>query len=266
MLAQRKIELISGDLGRFEREADAALLGRSFAARKGLKVGDSFRFGSIDVKVVGVFASDEATEEGVILTHLEFLQRAGPVDRLGTVTQFEVQIDDASHAKEIAASIDATFKNAQEPTDTRPKTEFLEGAVRDLREILRFARWLGLGCVAVVLALVANTVLMSVQERVREFGVFRTLGFKELHIGLLVLGEAWILTLTGCAVGLGLAWLMVAYTHVSIGAEGVAVSFAIQMDLVARVLGVALLAGGLAGIFPAINSARRPVAVALREA
>ena len=266
MLATRKLRLVEGDLARFEREKDAALLGRAFAARKGLDVGDTFRFGRIDVKVVGIFASEEPTEESVILTHLEFLQRAGPVDRLGTVTQFEVKVADAAQATQISAAIDAVFKSAQEPTDTRAKIEFLENAVSDLREILRFARWLGLGCVAVVLALVANTVLMSVQERVREFGVFRTLGFKERHIAMLVLGEAWILTLAGCALGLALAWLMVAFTHVAIGAEGVAVSFVVQSGLVLRVILVALIAGSLAGIFPAINSARRPVAVALREA
>jgi len=266
MLATRKLRLVDGDLARFEREKDAALLGRAFAARKGLDVGDTFRFGRIDVKVVGIFASDEPTEESVILTHLEFLQRAGPVDRLGTVTQFEVKVADAAQATQISAAIDASFKSAQEPTDTRAKIEFLESAVSDLREILRFARWLGLGCVAVVLALVANTVLMSVQERVREFGVFRTLGFEERHIAMLVLGEAWILTLAGCALGLLLAWLMVAFTHVAIGAEGVAVTFEVQSALVARVIAVALAAGSLAGIFPALNSARRPAAVALREA
>ncbi len=266
MLAMRGLEVIDGDVERFKRERDAALVGRAFAARKKLRPGDSFRFGSIDVKVAGIFASAEPVDEGVVMTHLEFLQRSGPVNKLGTVTQFEVKIDNAENAKAISAEIDATFKTAEEPTDTRAKIQYLEGATRDLREILRFARWLGIGCVAVVLALVANTVLMSSQERVREFGVFRTLGFREGHIGALVLGEAWILALGGCAIGLLAAIAMVKFTHVSIGSEGVAVGFHIASSLVLRVTLVSIVAGTLAGIFPAWQSARRPVVAALREA
>lgn len=266
MLAARSLDVIEGDVERFRREPDSALVGQAFAARKHLSVGREFRFGNINVKVAGVFRSEEPVEEELVLTHLEYLQRAGPVDRLGTVTQFEVRIADASRAKEIAAEIDGQFATAQEPTDTRAKIQYLESATRDLREILRFARWLGLGCVAVVLALVANTVLMSVQERVREFGVFRTLGFRERHIAALVLGEAWILALGGCAIGLAAAIAIVEFSHVSIGSEGVSVGFQIVPSLVLRVVVVSLVAGTIAGAFPALRTARRPVVLALREA
>src|SRR6185503_16365658 len=205
LLRTRELELVSGDAARFAREGDAALVGREFATRRRLAPGDRFRFGGIDVNVAGVFRSSEPVEEGVILTHLEFLQRAGPVDRLGTVTQFEVKIDDPARGQEIAREIDARLRTAEEPTDTRPKLAFLETATRDLREILRFGRWLALACVAVVLALVANTVIMSVQERVKEFGVFRTLGYRPARIVALVLGEALLIGASGAALGLALA-------------------------------------------------------------
>lgn len=169
--------VVDGDLQRFRREEQAAIVGRDFAARRGLSVGDRFRFGGVTVDVAGIFTAAEPATEGVILTHLEFLQRAGPVDRLGTVTQFEVLIDDARDADRIAREIDELFASAEEPTDTRPKLEFLGTATRDLRELLRFGRVFGFVCVLVVLVLVANTVLMSLRERRREFGVFRTLGY-----------------------------------------------------------------------------------------
>ena len=51
-------------------------------------------------------------------------------------------------------------------------------ATRDLRELLRFARIFGLVCAVVVLVLVANTLLMSVQERRREFGICLTIGYR----------------------------------------------------------------------------------------
>ncbi|MBI5431443.1 MAG: ABC transporter permease [Planctomycetes bacterium] len=266
MLSTRGIEVIDGDAQRFVREKDSALVGRAFAARKDVEVGESFRFGNIVVKVAGIFASDEPVEEGVILTHLEFLQRAGPVNKLGTVTQFEVKIDDASRAEALSAEIDELFRTAEQPTDTRAKILFLEGATRDLREILGFARILGFACVLVVLVLVANTVLMSVQERVREFGVFRTLGYRASHVAELVVVESLALSLFGGALGLGLAWLVVHFARVSIGSEGVPVQFSTSPKLAVLGFAVAAACGIVAGLVPALRSARAEIVVSLRSA
>jgi len=262
----RSFEVLSGDYDKFLRERDAALVGRGFAQRKNLKVGETFRFGSIDVKVAGIFGSSEPVEEGVILTHLEFLQRAGPVNKLGTVTEYEVRVSDASRAKAIAAQIDDLFRTGPEPTDTRPRILFLENATRDLREILRFARLLGLACVVVVLALVGNTVVMSVQERVREFGVFRTLGFHERHIAWLIVAESLALALVGGALGLGAALAVVHFSALTIGSEGVPVSFSTEPAIALRGLAFAAVTGLVAGLYPALRSARLEIVSSLRTA
>lgn len=262
----RNVELLEGDYERFVREGDAALVGRAFAQRKGVSVGETFRFGNIDVKVAGIFASSEPVEEGVILTHLEFLQRSGPVNRLGTVTQFEVKIADASRAEQTARQIDDLFRTGPEPTDTRPRILFLRNATRDLREILGFARLLGLACVVVVLALVGNTVVMSVQERVREFGVFRTLGFHERHIAGLVIAEALALALVGGFIGLSAAFAVVRFSALTIGAEGVPVSFSTEPDIALRGLALAVATGLVASLYPALRSARLSIVESLRTA
>ena len=266
LASTRKFEVLDGDYERFVAERDAALVGRGFAARKNLSVGDQFRFGGINVKVAGIFGSTEPVEEGTVVTHLEFLQRAVAVNRLGTVTQFEVKVRDASRAKEISAEIDELFRTAPEPTDTRPRILFLEHATRDLREILGFAQLLGAACVAVVLALVANTVAMSVQERVREFGVFRTLGFHARHVAGRVIGEALILALAGGALGLGSALATIRFTSLTIGAEGVPVSFSTDPMLVLRGFAIAVATGLVAGLVPAIRSSRAEIVASLRSA
>lgn len=256
MLEQRSIELIDGDAEKFERQKDAALVGAQFAARKGLSVGDRFRFGDIDVSVVGIFESEESTHESLILTHLEYLQRAGPVNRLGTVTQFEVLAGEGEEVERIAREIDGLFATAEEPTDTRPRVAYLESATRDLREILRFGRYLAMACVVVVLSLVANTVMMSVQERVREMGVMRAVGFREAHVGFLVMGEALALAFLGALLGVGSAMAFLYTSNLTIGSEGVSIGFAVTPGLVLQGFGIALGAGLLAGLLPAVRSAR----------
>ena len=256
MLEQRSIEIIEGDAAQFERQKDAALVGAQFAARKGLDVGDRFRFGDIDVSVVGIFESEESTHESLILTHLEYLQRAGPVNRLGTVTQFEVLAAEGAEVERIAREIDGLFETAEEPTDTRPRVAYLESATRDLREILRFGRYLAMACVVVVLSLVANTVMMSVQERVREMGVMRAVGFREAHVGLLVMGEALSLAFLGALLGVGSAMALLYTSKLTIGSEGVSIGFAVTPGLVLQGFGIALGAGLVAGLLPAVRSAR----------
>ena len=256
LLAQRDLRIVAGDAEVFERQKDAALIGAQLAARKGLSVGDRFRFGDIDVSVAGLFESADSTHESLILTHLEYLQRAGPIDRLGTVTQFEVLAAEGAEVDRVAAEIDDLFRTAEEPTDTRPRVAYRESATRDLREILRFGRYLALGCIVVVLSLVANTVLMSMQERVRELGVMRALGFRESHVGFLVMGEALALALVGAVIGVGASLALLHSTNLTIGSEGVSISFAVTPGLVGQGFLTALIAGAVAGLVPAITSAR----------
>ncbi len=264
LLEQRKITLVEGDLARFEREHDSALVGRGFASRRGLKVGDNFRFSNVNVKIVGIFSSPESTEEEVVLTHLEYLQRAGPVNRLGTVTQFEVKVADPERGTEVSRAIDALFADSEEPTDTRPKIAFLETATRDLREILRFGRIFGLSCALVALALMGGTVVMGVQERYREFGAFRTIGYKARHIAAMVLGETFLLAVLGGVGGLGIAAALIGLSDVAVGVEGVQVAFRLSTLLFLKGLGMALACALLAGIVPAWRAARIDVVQALR--
>ena len=252
----RRIDLVEGDLDRFRREDDAALVGQEFATRRGLEVGDRFRFGDVTVDVAGVFRSDDPVEEGLIVTHLEFLQRAGPVSRLGTVTQFEVKLGDARNADRVASEIDQLFRTAEEPTSTRPRVEFLGDATRELYEILRFGRAFGLICVLVVIVLVANTVLLSVQERSREFGVYLTLGYGGQHLLWLVTLETLALTLGGALLGLLGAVLVVHFSHLAIGVEGVIVTFALTATGLLKAILVALLAALVAASYPALRAAR----------
>ncbi|MCB9892210.1 MAG: ABC transporter permease [Planctomycetes bacterium] len=256
-IRDKKVVVVDGDLQRFRREEQAAIVGRDFAARRGLSVGDRFRFGGVTVDVAGIFTAAEPATEGVILTHLEFLQRAGPVDRLGTVTQFEVLIDDARDADRIAREIDELFASAEEPTDTRPKLEFLGTATRDLRELLRFGRVFGFVCVLVVLVLVANTVLMSLRERRREFGVFRTLGYGTKELFVLVLSETALVTGVGAIVGVGLAWGLLSLFPLSLGVEGVAVRFEARPTLLLFAVLLAIGTSLIATIPPAFLAARR---------
>lgn len=266
LFAARKIELIAGDRAAFESQPNAALVGQAFAKRRSLVVGQPFRFNKIEVTVAGIFRSPEPIEENLVVTHLELLQRSLAVQQQGTVTQFEVKVRDPARGRAIAAEIDALLASSVAPTDTRSKLAFLEAATADLRELLKFGRLFGACCVAVMLVLVANTVAMSVQERRGELALLRTLGYRGARVARLLLAESAALALLGGLLGVAGAAATVAATRLTIGVEGVMVTFALSPRLLLQGLGVAALAGVLAAALPAWRATRAPIPAALRGA
>src|SRR5262249_13127686 len=146
------------------------------ARRRGLGPGQKFSVGEATVTVAGVFASAWPAEENLLYCHLDFLQRTRGLDSVGTVTQLEVRLEDGADPREVCRAIDAATRTDRVATDTRPKGVFQARAVVDLAELIGLAHYLGYACVGLVLALLATTTLMAVQDRVREHAVLQTLG------------------------------------------------------------------------------------------
>src|SRR5204863_566435 len=133
------------------------------AERRRFRTGQSFAASGVTVTVAGVIRSHEPQDQNVAYVHLDFLQRAAARGGLGIVTQFNVKVKDPSLLDSVAKEIDEEFRHEAEPTQTRPERAFVAQAGSDIVEIVGFTRYLGWGCLAAVLALVANAIVLSVQ-------------------------------------------------------------------------------------------------------
>jgi putative ABC transport system permease protein len=263
--AARDFRLLSGSWQDFEQHQDAAVVGQAVASRRGLRTGDKFSIGEITVHVAGVFSSDDPAEENYIYSHLDFLQRTGGDDLVGTVTQHEVLLRDGVDAAATSDQIDELFRGAQVQTDTRPKGVFQARSLGDLTELIGLAHYLGLASVGLVLALVANTTVMSVQDRIKEHAVLQTLGCTGYRVFRLVLSESVLLSVAGGLVGAGTAMLILHITHLSVGAEAVTIAFQPSWALALNGVAVAVTVGVLAGILPGLGAAKAEIVAALKS-
>ena len=263
--AARDFELLQGDWTEFEQHQDAAVVGRAVAARRGIKVGDKFSIGDLTVNVAGIYSSRDPAEENYIYSHLEFLQRGKGFNLVGTVTQHEVLLAPGVDAAAVCRQIDEMFRGGPVATDTRPKGVFQAESLGDLTQLIGMAHWLGYACVGLVLALVATTTLMSVQDRVKEHAVLQTIGFTGLRVFGLVMAESVLLSLAGGMVGVGAAMLVLRFSSLAVGAEAVTIAFTPSLRLAAIGMIVAFGAGLLAGIVPALSAARTEIVPALRQ-
>lgn len=259
-----EIEIVEGSFSAWKQADDGALVGKNLADRRGLTPGDSFSAAGVRVRIIGVIRSPNAQDNNVAYVHLPFLQQASRRG-LGEVTQFNVRVEDPSQLEGVAAQIDDRFRSGESPTFTQPETAFFANAARELIELTTFTRWIGLGAVVAVLGLVANAVLLVVRTRVRENAVLQTLGYPDRAIAWLVILEGLLLGLVGGLIGAGSAWLFLQLSHLSFGNEGQIMAVTARWDLVVSGMGIALLLGGLAALYPAWVSVRRPIVESLRS-
>jgi putative ABC transport system permease protein len=264
-LAQRgsAIRMVSGSLDDWKRRTDAALIGETLATRRGLEPGMMFDAAGITAYIAGVFRSEEPQDQNVAYTALEFVQLAGR-DQLGIVTQFNLRVSDPALLEPIAAQIDDMFRTAQEPTATFSEKAFIGRIASDLVELVSFARWLGLGCLAAVLALIGNAIVLSVQGRVAEHAVLQTLGYPSALIAVLIVAEGVLLALIGGGVGAAAAVVLADAGSFALSVEGQSIPITAGAGLLLSGVLVCAALGVVAGLVPAVQASTRQIAECFR--
>lgn len=260
----KRLELIDGSAEDWLARTDAALLGETLAARRNLKPGMRFDAAGITATVAGIVRSPDPQDQNVAYTALEFVQLAGR-DQLGIVTQFNVKVEESSLLEPVSKEIDELFSTAQEPTATFGEKAFIGRLADDIIELVGFARWLGLGCLAAVLALVANSIILGVQSRISEHAVLQTLGFKSGHVAALIVTEGVLLAVIGGMLGAAGALAVARFGKFALSVEGTSIPITANTGLLLTGIVVCIIIGVLAGLVPAWQASRRSIVECFRS-
>lgn len=259
------LEVIAGDFDAWAGRSDGALVGEHFAARRGLSPGDQFEAVGVRVFVSGIIRSPAAQDNNVAYVHLPFLQQASRVG-LGVVTQFNVRVEDPSRLEAVAQSIDELFQADSAPTDTRPEKAFFAQTAKDMIEMISFTRWLGFGAVIAVLALVANALLLVARGNVKENAIFQTVGFSRVAVALVMIWQGILLGMLGGIAGSCAASLFFEFKRFTLGNEGLTLALEPSAVVTLAGLGIAMLLGLLASLWPAFVASRKPIVHSLQSA
>jgi putative ABC transport system permease protein len=260
-----RLRFVDGSLASFLSRGDGALVGSALAERRRLRVGDRFASAGVTVTVAGVVEAEGAQDRNACFVQLPFLQASAGGVQGGEVTQFEVEVDDPRRMEDVARAIDARFASDAAPTSTRAEKAFVARAAEDLVTIARFAGWVGIAALAAVFALVANTIVLSLEGRTREIAVLQAIGYRARLVAFAIVSEGALLALAGSAIGAGAAYLLLALGDLGIGAEGVMVEFRPSLGAALAATAAALAVGIAAGAIPAASAARRSIVEGLRS-
>jgi putative ABC transport system permease protein len=127
------------------------------------------------------------------------------------------------------------------------------------------AAW-GTSSVALLIGIlgIANTMAMSVFERTREIGILRALGWKRWRVLLLIQSEAAVLGFAGGILGIAVGSGALCALALLPQTASIA-SASLPPLLLVEALGIALLAGLVAGAIPAWRGAGLSPVEALRH-
>ncbi|UCE23319.1 MAG: ABC transporter permease [Candidatus Zixiibacteriota bacterium] len=256
----------------FLSERNAVIVGRALADRFGWSIGDPIRLtgtifpGEWDFVIRGIYTGKmETTDESQWFMRYDYLDERMKVEappRAGQVGSFIVQIDDPSRAAQMSAFIDSLFVNSLAETKTQTEEAFQLSFVAMASSIVTGLRIVSFMVIGIILLVLANTMAMTARERVSEYAVMKTLGFRPIHIVGLIFGESLVIAGIG-----GLLGVIITFPINGLLAEVIKDYFPIfKLDPLTLVLGLvsSLIVGFVAAVFPTLKAVRTPIVDGLR--
>jgi len=232
------------------------ILGRGAAQSMGKKVGDTLRVTGGTFRVVGIYETGDAFEEGGAVIPLKEAQAL--LLQPHRVSLLYIRLRDPADEPRLRARVerhlsDLTLSTTSEFADRQQVVEIMEG----------FA--LSIAGLAVVIGGVGmtNTLFMSVFERTREIGLLRAVGWRRGRVLRLILGESLVLSALGGLTGIALGTLAVFSLRGSLGFLGT-LGAGFSPELFVRALVTVGVLGVVGGAYPAWWASRLVPLEALR--
>jgi len=238
--------------------ADQVILGSDIAISLGLIPLQTVTILGQDFKIAGVIQPTGSTEnDQALFMDLAVLQKL--TNRPNAISLIETA------ALCYTCPIEEV---TQQLSDKLPGTKVtalmssLESRDDTVNKFNLFARSVSLILLLASSLVITITMKSSVEERTREIGIFRAIGFRKRHIIIIILGEAGFLSLLGGLLGYILGMSMA----VSFGSELMKAQVHIsgQPNLLIYALSASLIIGLTASLYPALKAARLDPTESLR--
>jgi len=261
-----ELKVDPGQRQAFERERTAAAVGRTIVNQLGFRLGQKITLQgdiwpvNLELTIRAIF---EGENDGVMYFRRDYLEESVSRERRGSTGMVYALTESPEAAPRVAAAIDEMFQNAPAQTKTESERAFQLSFVSMLGNIKLILFSISGAVTFAILLVAANTMAMSVRERIREVGVLKTLGFTTQAILAMLVAEAVLMALIGGLLGALLAFGAVEWM------SRLPMFFVQGMRMppaaLAISLGMAFLIGIASSFVPAWNAARLPVTEALRH-
>jgi len=243
--------------GKYLEDKDQAMLGAVAAEILKLKVGDNIELNGSTLKVAGILEETGSNDDYQVFVPIETLQTA--FDREGLVSSVDIRaLCNACPVETIADSI-----NKDVPGVRAVAVKQIAATEMGMMEKMsKFMLTLAGITLAVGLFGVVNTMMASVNERIKDIGIMRAVGASRSQIVKAFIYEAIIIGIIGGILGY-VAGTLLAYIAGPLVFEGTSVAYVPQYFVLALVLAIAVAV--VATVYPAFRATQIKVADSFRS-
>jgi len=242
--------------GRQVTRPNEIVLGKVASENYKTGVGDLMTLFGNRYRVVGIFETGAAFEDGAGMLGLREAQRL--LNRPRSVSFIFVDVKDPKQAETVRAAIAHRYPEAQ----VSLSSQFAEDS-GDIESMNAMIDVIGVLALLVGGIVVANTMMMSIHERTREIGTLRAVGWRKRRILGQVVQESLLLCFVAGVFG-SISGVILVMLLVKVPVVSGMLSAKWDVGLFAQAVGVALLIGLIAGIYPAWRASRMQPVEALR--
>jgi len=277
-MSNRSFPSLPVQAGRPLRDGDrqVAVLGASFAASRGLRVGDTLPLDGQRFTIVGVLERTLTAPDRFAIVPIADARSLwvakDPLLRMALASGGL-----ALTASDLNTGAAVGWRDGEDPDAValRIRERVADVNVQIPSELSRLLRSstaffaaliVGIAVLGLVIGglSLANTVTAAVFERIRDFGVKRALGATDVQLGREILGEAVVVTLTGGALGIALALALGGSVQLYVARLGQQL-FLFSPRLLAGALVFSVLLGAVAATYATVRIVRVSPAEAIRR-
>lgn len=253
-------------------EESAVWITEPFATHHGLSRGDEISLatprGERSFPVAGV-VYDYGSSEGAVLMHRRAWLGYWPDPGVGGMGVYlEPDIDTATGLTALREAAAAGPAEEQQLLQFQSNRELRDASLAVFERTFTITHVLRLLAVLVAVVGILSALLALSLERAREFAVLRATGMTPRELGTLVTAQTGLTGLVAglCALPMGVALAAALAGVINERAFGWTLELFVDGSILLQAVGLAVAAALFAGVYPAWRLARRPAAMALREA
>jgi len=259
----------------FVQDRTGAIAGENLAKRFDWKVGDRIPLqGALfdinpELTLRGIY-SGGGDDGSTLYFHWDYFNEGmkklfGDRESMNFTGFYTARAVSAERLPAIAENIDSLFKNTSAPTKTESEKTFVLGFLSMMGNIRMLVTSICSVVIFTIVLVAANTMAMSIRERVREIGILKALGFRKAQVLSLLLGESVLLAVGGALLGALSAKLVFSGARLSAVTGGMLTRIQVTPTTLLFCGSIGLFVGVVSAGVPAWQAARRRVVDALRD-
>ena len=238
-------------------KVEEVLLGSELARRLSKQPGDTVSISGQKFQVGGVLHSLGSEEDNSVLMDLAVTQQI--LRKSNNLSMIEVSaLCNTCPIEVIVDQISDVLPN----TNVLAVKEAMEARKAVVDRFANFALVISVVVLFIGSLVVFLTMMGSINERTREIGIFRSIGFRKAHVVQIILTEAVIISVLGGIFGYLIGMVVASSTAPLIAQMELTIPW--ELNIAAGALGISVILGLLASIFPAYQAAKLDPSEALR--